>query len=69
MSFTEAYDRTRNDQRRYYRKLDRLSLSDPSISSESSDDVQDLRTPPQRKLLAIIWSYFRSLTHIKNLFF
>ena len=67
MSFADEYDRTRTDPRRYYRKLDRLSLSD-SFISEESDEVQDLRTPPQRKLLAIIWGYFRSVTQIKNLF-
>ena len=67
MSFADEYDRTRTDPRRYYRKLDRLSLSD-SFISESSDEVLDRRTLPQRNIFVIIWGYFRSLTQIKNLF-
>ena len=44
MSFAEIYDKSRNDMRRFYRELDRLSEISTSSDEDFADEVIDFRT-------------------------
>lgn len=68
MSFTEVFEETRNDMRRFYRELDRLSQISTSSEEEFEDDIVDFRTPADLRIydwiklkLSNIFSYMRFL--------
>ena len=50
MSFTEVFEETRNDMRRFYRELDRLSQISTSSEEEFEDDIVDFRTPADLRI-------------------
>ena len=50
MSFTEIYDKSRNDMRRFYRELDRLSQISTSSEEELEDEIVDFRTPADLRI-------------------
>ena len=68
MSFTEVFEETRNDMRRFYRELDRLSQISTSSEEEIEDEIVDFRTPADLRIydwiklkLSNIFSYMRFL--------
>jgi len=50
MSFTEVFEETRNDMRRFYRELDRLSQISTSSEEEFEDEIVDFRTPADLRI-------------------
>jgi hypothetical protein len=68
MSFTEVFEETRNDLRRFYRELDRLSEISTSSDEDLTDEIVDFRTPSDLRIydwiklkLYNIFSYIRFL--------
>jgi len=50
MSFQEVFKASRNDMRRFYRELDRLSQISTSSEEELDDEVIDFRTPADLRI-------------------